>query len=402
MRIAEAKVIVTCPRRNFVTLKITCEDGTVGWGDGTLNGRELAVASYLGDHVCPLLIGRDASRIEDTWQYLYRGAYWRRGPVTMSAIGAVDMALWDILGKRAQMPLHELLGGRSRDRVRVYQHATGTTIEETVADAKRLLDLGFTAVRCQTSTPGTVGAYGVFSPGALYDPAVGAAPDETVWHTPSYLRHTPLLFEALREELGYDWDLLHDVHHRLSPLEAAQLGRSVERFGLFWLEDPTPAEDQTAFRTIRAHTTVPIATGEVLNSIHDVSTLISERLIDYVRTTVVHAGGITHLRRIFDLAHLYGVRSGCHGPTDISPISMGCATHLDAAIPSFGIQEYMAQAPETDAVFPHDYRVEDGHLIPGDSPGHGVGFDEELAATYPYQPAYLPVARLRDGTMHDW
>jgi len=402
MRIAEARVIVTSPRRNFVTLKLTTEDGTVGWGDATLNGRELAVASYLTDHLCPLLVGRDATRIEDTWQYFYRGAYWRRGPVTMSAIAAVDMALWDIKAKKAQMPLHELLGGKARDRVRVYAHATGATIADTVADVKRLLDAGFTAVRAQTDIPGTEGAYGVSAPGQLYDPAKGTRPQETTWHTPSYLRHAPLMFEAVRDELGYDWDVLHDVHHRLSPLEAAQLGRSVERFSPFWLEDPTPAEDQSAFRTIRAHTTAPIATGEVLNSIWDVNTLITERLVDYVRTTVVHAGGISHLRRIFDLAHLYGVRSGSHGATDLSPISLGCAVHLDATIPNFGIQEYMAHAPETDDVFPHDYRFEAGHLLPGDTPGHGVSLDEEKAARYPYTPAYLPVARLRDGTLHDW
>ena len=402
MRIAEARVIVTSPRRNFVTLKLTTEDGTVGWGDATLNGRELAVASYLTDHLCPLLVGRDATRIEDTWQYFYRGAYWRRGPVTMSAIAAVDMALWDIKAKKAQMPLHELLGGKARDRVRVYAHATGATIADTVADVKRLLDAGFTAVRAQTDIPGTEGAYGVSAPGQLYDPAKGTRPQETTWHTPSYLRHAPLMFEAVRDELGYDWDVLHDVHHRLSPLEAAQLGRSVERFSPFWLEDPTPAEDQSAFRTIRAHTTAPIATGEVLNSIWDVNTLITERLVDYVRTTVVHAGGISHLRRIFDLAHLYGVRSGSHGATDLSPISLGCAVHLDATIPNFGIQEYMAHAPETDDVFPHDYRFEAGHLLPGDTPGHGVSLDEERAARYPYTPAYLPVARLRDGTLHDW
>jgi mannonate dehydratase len=217
MRIAEARVIVTSPRRNFVTLKLTTEDGTVGWGDATLNGRELAVASYLTDHLCPLLVGRDATRIEDTWQYFYRGAYWRRGPVTMSAIAAVDMALWDIKAKKAQMPLHELLGGKARDRVRVYAHATGATIADTVADVKRLLDAGFTAVRAQTDIPGTEGAYGVSAPGQLYDPAKGTRPQETTWHTPSYLRHAPLMFEAVRDELGYDWDVLHDVHHRLSP-----------------------------------------------------------------------------------------------------------------------------------------------------------------------------------------
>lgn len=403
VRIAEARVFVCSPDRNFVTLKVTTEDGTVGWGDGTLNGRELAVASYLTDHVAPLLIGRDAGRIEDTWQYLYKGAYWRGGPVGMAAIAAVDTALWDIKAKRCGVPLYELLGGRSREGVRVYAHATGDTIADTVADTRRLMEAGYTAVRIQTATPGTEGGYGVSVPGQVYDPSAGGTlPKETTWHTPSYLRHTPTLFAAVREELGWDLDVLHDVHHRLSPREAAELGRSVERYSPFWLEDPTPADDQTAYRLIRQHTTAPLATGEVLNSIWGVQTLITERLVDYVRTTVVHAGGVSHLRRIFDLAHLYGVRSGSHGATDLSPVSLAAALHVDLAIPNFGIQEYMAHTATTDAVFPHSYHIADGHLHPSEEPGLGVHLDEDLAAEHPYDRAYLPVARLRDGTLHDW
>ncbi|KGM14413.1 D-mannonate dehydratase ManD [Cellulomonas bogoriensis] len=401
-RIAQARVVVTSPTRNFVTLVVTTEDGTVGIGDATLNGRELAVAAYLDEHLVPLLVGRDAGRIEDTWQYLYRGAYWRGGPVGMSALAAVDTALWDIKAKRADLPLHQLLGGRSRDKVRVYGHATGETIEETVADVGRLIDLGYTAVRAQTAVPGGTGTYGVSRPGEIYDPAHGSLPEETVWDTRSYLTHVPRLFEALRDTYGFEIALLHDVHHRLTPIEAARLGASLEPYDLFWIEDPTPAEDQTAFRLIRQHTRTPIATGEVLSSVHSVQTLITERLVDYVRTTVTHAGGLTHLRRIFDLAHLYGVRSGSHGATDLSPVCLGAAVHLDTAIPNFGIQEYMAHSALTDSVFPHSYRFADGYLHVGEDPGHGVHLDEEKAAEHPYSPAYLPVARLADGSVHDW
>ena len=138
MRITDAKVIVTCPGRNFVTLKLTTEDGIYGLGDATVNGRELAVASYLSDHVAPLLIGRDARRIEDTWQYLYKGAYWRRGPITMAAIGAVDTALWDVKAKSLNVPLYQLLGGASREAVLVYGHASGNDIEDTVAPSPTL------------------------------------------------------------------------------------------------------------------------------------------------------------------------------------------------------------------------------------------------------------------------
>src|SRR5437763_281434 len=285
MRIVEGKVIVCSPGRNFVTLKLVTEDGLHGIGDATLNGRELAVASYLSDHVIPLLIGRDARRIEDTWQLLYRGAYWRRGPVTMRAIAAVDVALWDIKAKAAGMPLYDLLGGKSREGVLVYGHANGEDIFETCDEVERYVGLGYRAVR------------------------------------------------------------------------------------------------------------------EILNTIWDCKDLISEQLIDYIRTTVVGAGGLTHLRRIADFAALWQVRTGCHGATNLSPVTMGAALHFDSWVPNFGIQEYMRHTPETDAVFPHAYSFADGLMHPGDAPGHGVDIDEALAAKHPYDRRQLPVARLEDGTM---
>jgi mannonate dehydratase len=192
------------------------------------------------------------------------------------------------------------------------------------------------------------------------------------------------------------------VHHRLTPIEAARLGKQVEEYALFWLEDPTPAESQDAFRLIRQHTTTPLAVGEVFNTVWDVQQLITERLIDFVRMSVVHSGGITHLRRVFDLADLYQVRTGSHGATDLSPVCMAAALHLDLAVPNFGLQEYMRHTAETDEVFPHAYRFEDGLLHPGEEPGLGVDIDERAAERFPYHRAYLPVNRLTDGTMHSW
>ena len=291
MKINSAKVIVTCPGRNFVTLKITTEAGIHGIGDATLNGRELAVVSYLEDHVADCLIGRDASRIEDIWQYLYRGCYWRRGPVTMAAIGAVDMALWDIKAKAAGMPLYQLLGGRSRDGVMVYGHANGRDIEETIDEVARYIEMGYKAIRAQSGVPGLDSTYGVSGDKMYYEPADAALPSENVWSTEKYLRHVPKLFERLREQFGFDHHLLHDVHHRLTPMEAARLGKSVEEYRLFWLEDTTPAENQEAFRLIRQHTVTPLAVGEIFNTIWDCKDLIQEQLIDYIRATVTHAGG---------------------------------------------------------------------------------------------------------------
>jgi mannonate dehydratase len=399
--IERAEVFVAAPGRNFVTLRITTSDGVTGLGDATLNGRELAVASYLRDHLVPLLIGRDPARIEDMWQYLYRGAYWRRGPVTMTAIAAIDTALWDIKGKVAGLPVYDLLGGRSRDGVLVYCPASGTDTVELLDDVARFRDLGYRAVRAQAAVPNVGGTYGVRK-GAIYEPAATALPDEQPWDTEAYLRFAPTYLEAVRDKFGFDFHLLHDVHHRLTPLEAAQFGRSVEHVRLFWMEDPTPAEDQEAFRLIRRHTTTPIAVGEALTSIWDVQHLITERLIDYVRTTVVHAGGLTHLRRIFDLAALYGVRTGSHGATDLSPVTQAAAVHLDLAVPNFGIQEYMEHAPETMEVFRSGVRLRDGMLDTDDAPGLGVEYDEKAAARFPYEPKYLPVARRTDGSVHDW
>ena len=401
-KIKSAKVIVTCPGRNFVTLKIETEDGVTGLGDATLNGRELAVVSYLSDHVAPCLVGRDAHQIEDIWQYLYRGAYWRRGPVTMSAIAAVDMALWDIKAKVAQLPLYQLLGGACRTGVMVYGHANGETIGDTIEEALKYKELGYKAIRLQSGVPGLAATYGVSRDKMFYEPAAEDLPKETAWSTPKYLQHAPKLFEAAREKLGWDVHLLHDVHHRLTPIEAARLGKDLEPYRLFWMEDAVPADNQEGFRLIRQHTTTPLAVGEVFNSIWDCKTLIEEQLIDYIRATVVHAGGITHLRRIANLADLYNVRTGCHGATDLSPVSMAAALHFGLSIPNFGVQEYMRHTPETDAVFPHGYSFADGALHPGEQAGLAVELDETLAAKYPYKRAYLPIARLEDGSMHNW
>ena len=402
MKIINAKVIVTCPGRNFVTLKVETDAGIYGLGDATLNGRELAVVSYLQDHVVPCLLGRDPRRSEDIWQFLYRGSYWRRGPVTMTAIGAVDTALWDIKAKLADMPLYQLLGGNSRNGVMVYGHANGEDIEQTVDEVGRYINMGYKAVRAQSGVPGLASTYGVGKDRLFYEPADADLPAENIWSTEKYLDHVPVLFDKLRQQYGYQPHLLHDVHHRLTPIEAARLGKSLEDYRLFWLEDAVPAENQEGFRLIRQHTVTPLAVGEVFNTIWDCKELIREQLIDYIRTSVVHAGGITHLRRIADLAALYHVRTGCHGATDLSPVCMGAALHFDTWVPNFGIQEYMRHSEETDEVFPHDYTFKDGFLYPGEAPGHGVDIDEELAAKFPYQRAYLPVNRLEDGTMWNW
>ena len=403
MRIEHAEVLVTSPGRNFVTLRLVTSDGVVGLGDATLNGRELAVVSYLRDHVLGLLVGRDADRIEDTWQYLYRGAYWRGGPVTMAAISAVDVALWDIKGKVANLPVYQLLGGACRDGCLAYAHASGRDVPELLESVAAKLALGYRAVRAQVGVPELEAVYGVARERGGYEPAGrGARPTEESWDAAAYLRHVPGVFAALRAQFGPRPALLHDVHHRLTAQQAARLGRALEPHDLFWLEDVTPAENPDALRFVREHTVTPLAIGEVFNTIWDCRTILQDRLVDYIRVQPSHAGGISHVRRILALAELSQIRSGCHGATDISPVGMAASLHVGLAISNFGIQEHHRHEPLVDEVFPHAYRFADGYLHPGDEPGLGVSLDEPLAARHPYVAAYLPVNRLADGTMHDW
>jgi mannonate dehydratase len=401
MKISDAKVVVCSPGRNFVTLKIYTDSGVYGLGDATLNGRELAVASYLADHVVPCLIGRDPFQTEDVWQYLYRGAYWRKGPVTMMAIAAVDVALWDIKAKALNTPLYNLLGGKARGGVMVYGHANGATIAETIEEVGRHIDQKYLAVRAQCGIPGLEGTYGVSHGRQPYEPAQKGLPSESAWSSEKYLQFVPTLFEELRKTFGEDVHLLHDVHHRLTPIQAARLGKALEPFHLFWMEDAVPAELQEGFRIIRQHTTTPLAVGEIFNTVWDSKLLITEQLIDYLRMSL-HGGGITALQKVAAFADMYHVQMGCHGATDLSPITMGAALHFDIAVTNFAVQEYMPHSRTTLEVFPHGYRFADGYLHPAETPGHGVDFDEKLAAKFPYEAAYLPVNRKLDGTMWNW
>ena len=393
VKIKSAEVLVTSPGRNFVTLKLTTEDGLYGLGDATLNGRELAVKSYLEEHVVPLLIGRDARRIEDTWQYLYKGAYWRRGPVTMTAIGAVDVALWDIRGKALNVPVYQLLGGASRDSVMVYGHANGRTSKTPwprwPGTTRKATRPSAPSRAFPASPASTASARGrcTTSPRCAGPPPRRASgpPSATSTSPPSCSR-------ACARSSGPHVHLLHDVHHRLTPIEAARLGKALEPYHLFWMEDAVPAELQEGFRLIRQHTTTPLAVGEVFNTIHDCEALIKDQWIDYIRMTPSHAGGISHLLKIAHFAELYHVRTGCHGATDMSPVCMAAALHFDLAVHNFGIQEYMRHSEETDRVFPHAYTFARGRCIRATPPGSGSTSTRTSTTSTPMRP---PTSRWR-------
>ena len=402
MKIKSGKVIVCSPGRNFVTLKLETDQGVYGLGDATLNGREKSVVAYLEEHCLPALVGRDARNIEDIWHYFYRGAYWRRGPVTMTAIAAIDMALWDIKAKSLGTPLYNLLGGKSRDRVMVYAHATGKELGDAVDAVGKARDDGFVAIRVQSAVPGVESAYGVPKGAKSYEPAQKGLAEEQVWETAPYLRYLPKLLDRVRSTYGFDFHLLHDVHHRCTPIQAARLARDVEPYDLFWMEDAVAGELQEGLRMIRQHSTTPIAIGEVFNSVYDYTTLITEQLIDYVRMPISHGGGITHLLKVAALASIYHVQTGFHGATDLSPINFAASLHFDLAVNNFGVQEYMPHVEPCFDVFKINYRYRGGYCTLDDTPGIGVDIDEEQAKKYPYVAASLPVNRRTDGTLFHW
>jgi len=402
-KITRVKVVVTCPGRNYVLVKIETDDGLYGWGDATLNGRELAPATLIEQHLAPLLIGMDADRIEDIHQFLARGSYWRGGPIQMTAIAGIDMALWDIKGKRAGLPVYSLLGGKSREGALAYSHASGRDHKEVEENVRRLMERGFKVIRVQVafSGSGLRGTYGVgFS--EREEAERKGLPMEEVWEPAPYLRSVPRLFEYLRSVLPDDLELFHDVHERLTPIEAARLAKELEPYHLFFLEDALRPEHPESFRLIRQHTTTPLAMGELYFSLYDCLPVITGQLIDYIRCDLGHCGGISEARKIAAIAEPFAVKTAWHGPGDIGPIVHAANVHLDYFVPNFGVQEMVVFDERVQEVITGGPTFADGYLHVSDAPGLGTNVDEGKAASYPYQRAYLPTTRRLDGSVHDW
>lgn len=290
----------------------------------------------------------------------------------------------------------------------LYAHATGSDISDLEDSISFYLDQGYKAVRVQCGIPDMpTASYGVAErKGDVKNYITNFntnVPNEEIWDTEKYMRYMPKALDRLRDKFGFDLKILHDVHHRLMPREAAEFAKEVEQYKLFWLEDPTPAEDQDALKMLRQHSTVPIAIGEVFNSIYDCNHLIQQNLIDFIRVSATYAGGITPVKRIVDLAGLHNVRTGFHGAPSHSPLSMAAQGHINAWAPNFGIQEYLVLGtPECDALFPSNHTVKDGMFYVSDEPGLGVDFDEKEAERYEFNRGYHPVVRLQDGTIWNY
>lgn len=393
LTIRDVRAILTAPEGiPLVVVKVeTSEPEIYGLGCATFTQRFLTVRSAIEDYMKPFLIGKDPQRIEDIWQSSMNSAYWRNGPVLNNAISGVDMALWDIKGKLANMPVYQLLGGKCREAAAVYRHADGRDEAELEDNVRAYMEQGYRYIRCQ------MGGYGGHSkdvhrpegalPGAYFDPD-------------AYARSVPRLFEYLRNKVGFDVELLHDVHERVSPIEAVRLAKNLEPYRLFFLEDALPPEQVQWFEIMRHQTATPIAMGELFNNPQEWVPLISHRLIDFIRVHISQIGGITPAKKLAALCESFGVRTAWHGPGDVSPVGHAANVHLDVSLSNFGVQEWSGISDKLREVFPGCPEVRNGYVYPNDKPGLGIDIDENKTAQYPCSTE-LPgwtLARTPDGT----
>jgi mannonate dehydratase len=405
LRITDVKTICTAPEGiRLVVVKVeTSEPGLYGLGCATFTQRPLAVVTAVEQYLKPFLLGRDPDDIEDIYQSAFVSSYWRSGPVLNNALSGVDMALWDIKGKRAGMPLHQLFGGKCRRAADLYVHASGRELAEVEENARRFIAGGFRYVRCQIAVPGYSTYGSQIAPKAAEPLPQPLGLGREPWEPTPYCRLIPRLFAHLRERLGDEVELLHDIHERLPPIQAIGLAKELEPFGLFFLEDPFAPEDVDYFRTLRAQTAIPIAMGELFVNQAEYVPLIRDRLIDFIRVHISDIGGLSMARKLAAFCEFFGVRTAWHGPGDVSPVGHAANLHLDLACHNFGIQEAHRFNERAREVFPGTPEIRDGALWSNDRPGLGVDIDEELAAKYPFPDhpingAWPPVRR-RDGTV---
>ncbi|MFE5323150.1 enolase C-terminal domain-like protein [Paenibacillus sp. NPDC056579] len=391
--VRDVKTILTAPQGiNLVVVKIeTSEPGLYGLGCATFTQRYLAVAAAIEEYLKPFLLGKDVQAIEDLWQSAMVSSYWRNGPVLNNALSGVDMALWDIKGKIAGLPLYQLFGGKCREAAAVYRHADGRDLQQLEDSVAALKEQGYRYIRCQMGGYGGKGhklhSPDRSAPGAYYDPN-------------AYARSVPVLFDHIRSIFGFELELLHDVHERLAPIEAVRLAKQLEPFRLFFLEDVLPPEQIDYFQMIRNQCATPLAMGELFVHPMEWTPLIANRLIDFIRVHISAIGGLTPARKLAIVCEAFGVRTAWHGPGDVSPVGHAANVHLDVSSHNFGVQEWTPANELLTAVFPGTPEVRDGYVYPNDKPGLGIDIDEKLAAKYPCNNK-LPewtLARLPDGT----
>ena len=402
LKITNVETILTAPAGiRLVVVKVsTNEPGLYGLGCATFTQRARVVQTAVDQYLKPFLIGKDPTKIEDIWQSSFVSSYWRNGPVLNNALSGVDIALWDLLGKRANLPLYELLGGRCRDGVDTYRHASADTFEQLEEQVQQYVEDGYRHVRVQVGVPklSTYGAGSKAGPSRLPENQ-----RTNIWEPKPYVQRVPRLFEHLRKQLGDDVELLHDVHERVPPILAMQLVKDLEPYRLFFLEDPFSPEDIGYFEHLRRQSSTPIAMGELFNSPHEWTGLVSRRLIDFIRVHISQVGGLTKARKMAAMCEFFGVRTAWHGPGDVSPVGHAANVHLDLVTPNFGIQEARAFSQQEQDVFPGCPQLRNGYYWANDQPGLGIDIDQQLAARFPIKddpPFDLQWGNLRrrDGT----
>jgi mannonate dehydratase len=394
LRIRRVRVAVTAPEGlPLVIVKIeTTEPELYGVGCATFTQRPYPVVEAIEKYLAPFIEGRDPADIEDIYQASAVSSYWRGGPVLNYALAGVDLALWDIKGKLAGMPVYQLLGGRCREAAPIYGHASGRDAVEVEEDARRFIDDGYRYVRCQVDVAG-MSTYG----------AGEGRKRAGHWDPGAYVRAIPKLFAHLRENLPGEIELIHDVHERLAPPDAVHLAKELEPFRLFFLEDPLPPEQLDHFRILRSQTSTPIAMGELIVNRAEYLPLIRDRLIDFARMRVTAVGGLSVAWKIAALCEFFGVRTAWQCPADVSPVGHAATLVLDLATPNFGIQETQPFSEASREVFPNGPTIREGKLWPSEAPGLGIDLDEEAAKRFP-PPSPLANdawtwARLPDGSV---
>lgn len=391
--IKDVQTILTQPAgsRLVIVKVITSEPGLYGLGCATFTQRFHAVHTAIEKHLKPFVLGRKVSRIEEIFRMAAVHSYWRNGPVLNNAISGIDMALWDIKGKQAGMPVYQLLGGKCREAAAVYVHADGKNPQEVEENVRQFMEQGYRYIRVQ------MGGYGGQAD-KLVKP--DGAPDGAYFDPRAYCRNMLDMIEHIRAAVGKEVELLHDVHERLQPIHAVQFAKDVEQFKLYFLEDALAPEDIKWFETIRQQCSTPLAMGELFNNPREWQPLISGRLIDFVRMHISQMGGLTPARDVALFANMYGIRTAWHGPGDTSPVGHAANLHLDVWAPNFGVQEWCRFPELVYEMFPGLPEVRNGYMYPNDNPGLGIDIDEKLAAKYPCQDTVeaWTQTRLPDGS----
>jgi mannonate dehydratase len=398
LKITNVKAITTAPSgiRLTVVKVETSEPGLYGLGCATFNQRTLPVVSAVDEYLKPFAIGRSADNIEDLWQNAYTSSYWRNGPVLNNALSGLDQALWDIKGKRAGMPVYQLLGGKCRFAVGTYAHCNGRDFQQLQDDVQQKMAEGYRHVRIQ------LGGYGAahLSKQPDFREAGFGDPKDDLMDVYPYTSSTPPMFEHIRKTCGEEIELLHDIHERIPPIDAINLIKRLEEYRPFFIEDPFPPEVNGWFKMLREQTSVPIAMGELFNNPHEWVDLITNRYIDFIRVHLSQIGGLTPAHKLAALAETFQVRTAWHGPGDVSPVGHAANAHLDLAVHNFGIQERVLFDEKTQEVFPGCPVMKNGYMYINEAPGWGVDINEAAAAKYPLpeHPGYWSPIRRRDGT----